>query len=125
MLSRRAASSRIGAAVLYVGWILCCVVLFAVLSGEKDPARPADRITEREAVSAAAAALRAHTGIPAWELVHAAYSPASELREDGMWVVLLAPRTAERRGEPVVAEVNGRDRAFIRARIPIPRFARR
>lgn len=103
---------------VYILWILFCALLFAALRGADDPALPAGRITEREAVESAAASLEALGREGVWREVHAAWSPAGELGDEARWVVLFAQRTPQGRQEALVIEVNGGSGKPIRVRRP-------
>ncbi|HUF18565.1 MAG TPA: hypothetical protein VMS12_11040 [Thermoanaerobaculia bacterium] len=102
--------------LLYPLWILLCGLLFAALLGAPDPARPAGRLTEKEGIAKAEAALKSRPGFDSHRVVHAAWSPKGELGGESRWVVLFRAVEAQGLQSSVVVEVTGDEGRLIRMR---------
>jgi len=90
---------------LYIGWIAFCAVLFIVLGGAEDPARPKGRILSLDAGRRALAVARAQ-GLRGYEVVHVARARAGEGGREERWVVLLDKVPHTKLKEAVVIELD-------------------
>lgn len=73
---------------LSIGWTALCAILFVVLGGAEDPARPKGRILSLDAGRRALAVARTR-GLRDYEVVHVARARPGEGGTQERWVVLL------------------------------------
>jgi hypothetical protein len=95
-------------ALLYVGWIALCALLFAAVHARPDPSRRSGRIFSDDAAVRAVALLSSRDPKgPGYEAVHVAWAPRGEGGTADRWVVLCdrVPHTALR--EALVVELDG------------------
>jgi hypothetical protein len=96
-------------ALLYIGWIALCALLFVALHGRPDPSRRSGRILSDEAGIRAVALLRHRDSLSpgGYEAVHVAWAPRGEGGTSNRWVVLCdrVPHSGLR--EALVVELDG------------------
>lgn len=105
-------------AVVYIGWIAVCAILFFAWRHAEDPSRRAGRILSTDAGDRAVAVLR-ERGIRGYEAVHVAYAGRGEGGNENRWIVLCdrVPHTAL--ADALVVELRAADGSLITVRKPV------
>jgi hypothetical protein len=103
--------------LLYIGWIALCAILFVVLGGAEDPARPKGRILSLDAGRRALAIARAN-GLVDYEVVHVARARAGEGGAGERWVVLVDRASHTGLRDAVVIEMRADDGEVLVIRKP-------